>query len=94
MARAEADKVRYLHELSNYAPHPGYDVKGDMIAPASVPGATGRTGKTARDPNAPKRNMSAYLMFQNCMREQFKVCQENNDLHFLYLFLFLFCLSD
>ena len=25
------------------------------------------------NPNAPKRNMSAYLLYQNCMRETFKV---------------------
>ena len=28
--------------------------------------------KPQRDPNAPKRNMSAYLLYQNAMREQFK----------------------
>jgi hypothetical protein len=28
--------------------------------------------RPARDPNAPKRNMSAYLMYQNAMRETFR----------------------
>lgn len=28
--------------------------------------------KNPRDPGAPKRNMSAYLLYQNAMREQFK----------------------
>jgi structure-specific recognition protein 1 len=28
--------------------------------------------RPARDPGAPKRNMSAYLLYQNAMREQFK----------------------
>ena len=28
--------------------------------------------KPQRDPGAPKRNMSAYLLYQNAMREQFK----------------------
>mmetsp|Transcript_36257 Transcript_36257/g.65285 ORF Transcript_36257/g.65285 Transcript_36257/m.65285 type:complete len:384 (+) Transcript_36257:431-1582(+) len=76
--RAEADKARYLHELANYVPPPGYDVKGDAIATHAthtVPkrrGGGGNTNKTSRDPNAPKRNMSAYLLYQNCMREQFK----------------------
>jgi hypothetical protein len=28
--------------------------------------------KAPRDPGAPKRNMSAYLLYQNAMREQFK----------------------
>lgn len=31
-----------------------------------------KSGKTLRDPNAPKRNLSAYLLYQNAMREQFK----------------------
>lgn len=70
VARAEADKARYLHELASYVPPPGYDAKGDaIIAPA---GAKGRKGKPEKDPNAPKRNMSAYLLYQNAMREQFK----------------------
>jgi hypothetical protein len=30
------------------------------------------TKKPPRDPNAPKRNMSAYLLYQNAMRETFK----------------------
>jgi hypothetical protein len=76
--RAEADKARYLHELANYVPPPGYDVKGDAIATHATHTAPkrsrggGQTIKTMRDPNAPKRNMSAYLLYQNCMREQFK----------------------
>merc|ERR1719491_1725458 len=57
--RAEADKARYLHELANYVPPPGYDVKGDAIA-------------THATHTAPKRHMSAYLLYQNCMRESFK----------------------
>jgi hypothetical protein len=28
--------------------------------------------KSARDPNAPKRNLSAYLLYQNAMRDTFK----------------------
>lgn len=74
-----ADKARYLHELANYVPPPGYDVKGDAIMDHTMAPGPGRPGrkssgaKTQRDPNAPKRNMSAYLLYQNCMREQFKV---------------------
>mmetsp|Transcript_2916 Transcript_2916/g.4457 ORF Transcript_2916/g.4457 Transcript_2916/m.4457 type:complete len:371 (-) Transcript_2916:180-1292(-) len=76
--RAEADKARYLHELSTYVPPPGYDVKGDAIATHVThtlppkPRVNRGTIKTPRDPNAPKRNMSAYLLYQNCMRETFK----------------------
>jgi hypothetical protein len=102
--RAEADKARFLHELSNYSeyyfectyflfisglqtsfvcflsvPPPGYDLKGDANsshsshpAPKRRGGSSSNANKTTRDPNAPKRNMSAYLLYQNCMREQFK----------------------
>ena len=28
--------------------------------------------KSKRDPNAPKRNLSAYLLYQNAMRDQFR----------------------
>lgn len=31
-----------------------------------------RFNKKLRDPNAPKRNMSTYLLYQNAMRETFK----------------------
>jgi len=70
--RAEADKARYLHELASYVPPPGYDPKGDAIASQTVGSTKSRKGKAARDINAPKRNMSAYLLYQNAMREQFK----------------------
>lgn len=71
VARAEADKARYLNELANYVPPPGYDAKGDAILPRPGQGL-GKKGKTERDPHAPKRNMSAYLLYQNAMRDQFK----------------------
>ena len=78
VARAEADKTRYLHELANYVPPPGYDAKGDAILNpiAKLP----RRGKPEKDINAPKRNMSAYLLYQNAMREQFK--RENPGMTF------------
>ena len=78
-ARAEADKARYLHELSSYVPPPGYDSKGDAIE-APMNNKTGRRGKAERDVNAPKRNLSAYLLYQNAMREQFK--RENPGMTF------------
>lgn len=71
VSRAEADKARYLHELASYVPPPGYDPKGDaIVSPVNTKG--GRKGKPEKDANAPKRNMSAYLLYQNAMREQFK----------------------
>jgi hypothetical protein len=79
IARAEADKARYLHELASYDPPEGYDTKGDaIIAPVTTKG--GRRGKPEKDVNAPKRNMSAYLLYQNAMREQFK--RENPGMTF------------
>jgi hypothetical protein len=79
IARAEADKARYLHELASYVPPPGYDTKGDAIV-SPVNTKSGRKGKTEKDANAPKRNMSAYLLYQNAMREQFK--RENPGMTF------------
>ena len=72
VARAEADKARYLHELASYVPPSGYDAKGDAVL-SSVTTKTGRRGKPEKDINAPKRNMSAYLLYQNSNRERFKM---------------------
>lgn len=79
VARAEADKARYLHELASYVPPPGYDPKGDAIV-SPITHKAGRRGKPERDANAPKRNMSAYLLYQNAMRETFK--RENPGMTF------------
>ena len=70
-ARAKSDNARYLHELPNYGPPPGYDVQGDAIASVVPSTGTRRGSQSQHDPNALKRNMSSYLMYQNCMREQF-----------------------
>jgi hypothetical protein len=78
VARAEADKSRYLQELANYVPPPGYDAKGDAVM--TYQRAGGRRGKQERDPSAPKRSMSAYLLFQNAMRDQFR--RENPGMTF------------
>lgn len=79
VARAEADKNRYLHELASYIPPHGYDAKGDaIVVPVNVKG--NRRGKPEKDTNAPRRNMSAYLLYQNAMREQFK--RENPGMTF------------
>jgi high mobility group protein B2 len=79
VARAEADKARYLQELANYVPPPGYDAKGDAVM-TFTSGKGGRRGKPERDSNAPKRNMSAYLLYQNAMRDQFR--RENPGMTF------------
>jgi len=70
-ARAEADKARYLNELATYVPAPGYDAKGDALAGPATKVSRSR-GKLVKDQNAPKRNMSAYLLYQNAMRDHFK----------------------
>lgn len=83
-ARAEADKARYLLELNSYHPPPGYDSQGNLISPPGqgnyATTSTGRRSKTEKDPNAPKKNVSAYLMYQNAMRATFK--RENPDMTF------------
>ena len=83
VARSEADKARYLKELAQYEPPPGYDAKGDAIV--TVQTAKGRRGKPEKDPNAPKKNMSAYLLYQNAMRDIFK--RENPGMSFGYVLL-------
>ena len=62
VTRAETDKARYLHELASYAPPPGFDPKGDAIQNVTHV-KSGRKGKPAKDINAPKRNMSAYVLY-------------------------------
>jgi HMG (high mobility group) box len=69
VARAEADKARYLHELGGYVPPAGYDAKGDALV---TPQTKNMKGKLEKDTHAPKRNMSAYLLYQNAMRNHFK----------------------
>mmetsp|Transcript_26301 Transcript_26301/g.37692 ORF Transcript_26301/g.37692 Transcript_26301/m.37692 type:complete len:373 (+) Transcript_26301:320-1438(+) len=87
-ARAEADKARYLRELAGYQPPPGYDSKGDAIAsttnhypmpppgikytPSAIPSPAVKRTKSNKDQGAPKRNISAYLLYQNAMRDHFK----------------------
>jgi len=102
--RAEQDKARYLHELQNYTPPPGYDSKGDAIMVINdggtehllpvFPGQQQQfqqqqpqrpTGKSkykteTRDPNAPKRNLPPFILYQNAMREQFQ--KENPGMTF------------
>mmetsp|Transcript_40173 Transcript_40173/g.97034 ORF Transcript_40173/g.97034 Transcript_40173/m.97034 type:complete len:395 (+) Transcript_40173:305-1489(+) len=80
VSKAEADKARYLQELSGYIPPPGFDPKGDALENHHQEEVKGRKGKTLRDANAPKRNLSAYLLYQNAMRDTFK--RENPGMTF------------
>jgi hypothetical protein len=97
--KAEQDKGRYLSQMSQYNPPPGYDARGEAIVSpnANIRGVGGVSAGTyamsnsmiagydqnrlpvkstkkvkCRDPHAPKRNLSAYLLYQNAMRDQFK----------------------
>lgn len=63
--KAELDKQRYLNEMMSYIPSPGYDQNGNIIP--SYPHLPVRKGSKARDPGAPKRNLSAYLLYQNAV---------------------------
>lgn len=75
-ARAEADKARYKHELANYAPPPGYDQHGERLPVVPNP----KKGKGGKDVKAPKKNLSAYLLYQNAMRNKF--LQDNPGMSF------------
>ena len=82
LQKAAADKARFNHEIKNYHPPAGYNEKGDAIpnhprhAPRTTPTRGRKPGKRKapipRDPNAPKRNASAFLLYQNCYREKFR----------------------
>ena len=59
---AAADKERYAKEMKNYTPPAGSDDKKN---------AKGKT-KAKKDPNAPKKAMSAFMYFSNKMRPKIK----------------------
>mmetsp|Transcript_21998 Transcript_21998/g.61225 ORF Transcript_21998/g.61225 Transcript_21998/m.61225 type:complete len:196 (-) Transcript_21998:355-942(-) len=63
--KAEADKIRYQEEMKHYTP-------------AEEPG--GKRKKAKKDPNAPKRNMSAYFLYSVHIRPQIK--DENPEASF------------
>ncbi len=73
-AKAEDDKVRYMMEMAQYMPSPGHDAHGNAVdCPVRMPiQSCNVTRKQTRDSFAPKRNLSAYLLYQNAMRDQFK----------------------
>jgi len=56
--KAEQDKVRYQEEMKHYVP---------MDDPTG-----GKRKKAKKDPNAPKRNMSAYFLFSVHIRPTVK----------------------
>ena len=68
--RAEADKQRYLQELSVYIPPPGFDAKGDAILAYHPATRISSSDKPAY--HSPKKSLPAYMLFQNAMRDQFR----------------------
>jgi hypothetical protein len=60
-AHAEADKNRYLAELKNYVPPPGYDIKGDAIEFAQILKARKGSAGT-KDMNAPRKSELVHLL--------------------------------
>eukprot|EP00532_Pseudo-nitzschia_australis_P017063 CAMPEP_0168248536 /NCGR_PEP_ID=MMETSP0141_2-20121125/1508_1 /TAXON_ID=44445 /ORGANISM="Pseudo-nitzschia australis, Strain 10249 10 AB" /LENGTH=158 /DNA_ID=CAMNT_0008184445 /DNA_START=557 /DNA_END=1034 /DNA_ORIENTATION=+ len=64
--KAAQDKVRYQEEMKNYIP---------MDDPTG-----GKRKKAKKDPNAPKRNMSAYFLFSVFVRPSVK--EENPEAAF------------
>lgn len=64
--KAEQDKIRYQEEMKHYVP-------------AEDPTGGGKK-KAKKDPNAPKRNMSAYFLYSIAARPQVK--EENPDASF------------
>jgi hypothetical protein len=63
--KAEQDKMRYQEEMKHYIP-------------MEEPG--GKRKKAKKDPNAPKRNMSAYFLYSVAIRPTIK--EENPDASF------------
>jgi len=68
MKKVEADKLRYQEEMKHYVPAEGYGATG------------GKKKKAKKDPNAPKRNMSAYFLFSTHIRPTVK--EENPEASF------------
>ncbi len=67
---AAADKERYLEEMENYSPPPK--------TPNASGAASAKKVKAKKDPNAPKKARSAYIIFS--MEEGKKIREENPSL--------------
>jgi len=65
--KAEQDKIRYQEEMKHYVP-------------MDDPTGGGKRKKAKKDPNAPKRNMSAYFLFSVHIRPTVK--EENPEAAF------------
>ena len=73
--RAEADRVRYLQELARYIPPAGFDATGNALSEGKNPYSGSFRGpmrKKETDPNRPRRHVSAFLHFQNHVRDKIR----------------------
>jgi hypothetical protein len=68
---AEDDKERYLEEMKTYVAPYGDDSDDDKPT---------KKKKATKDPNAPKRPMSAYFLYSNAIRNSVK--EQNPDAKF------------
>jgi len=66
--KAQKDKKRYEKAMESYTP------------PAGMETAKGKKGKAKKDPNAPKRGQSSFMVFSNAVRS--KVKEENPEASF------------
>ena len=69
-AKAAADKVRYQKDLAEYKESDQYAKWQALQAETEV-----KKDKKAKDPNAPKRNISAYMHYAKDTRENVKASQ-------------------
>jgi hypothetical protein len=76
--KSAKDKERYQKEMANYEV-PEEFAKGSKGNPSSKKKPAAK-GKKKRDPNEPKKPMSAFLLYSGEVRPQIK--EENPDLSF------------
>lgn len=60
ITQVNKQKERYATEMKDYKPPPGFDDDGDEKG--------GKKKKKKRDPNAPKRATSAFMLYSSAMR--------------------------
>jgi hypothetical protein len=74
VARAAADKLRYLDQLASYASPAGFDSKGCAIQLPWIPKPTKpKSRKRKRDTNAPKIPKTCYVLYQASVTNQVKL---------------------
>ncbi|GMI08401.1 hypothetical protein TrLO_g4638 [Triparma laevis f. longispina] len=66
---ADAAKNRFELDVDEYTPSKGFNSDGRKGSKGN--GKSRKNSKKFRDPNAPKRNISSYLHFQNKKRSEF-----------------------